>query len=68
MQSQLEDIARHYEKLSYFLSGSLTLGGLVDAIDHHSWIVGAVLGFMTWAANCYFNYKRITLMEKQAND
>lgn len=44
-------------RLSYVISGSLVVGDWLTFIDHHSWIVGAVLGLLTWITNIYFKVK-----------
>lgn len=44
-------------KLSYFISGSLVVGDWLTFIDHHSWVVGAALGLLTWITNVYFKIK-----------
>lgn len=44
-------------RLSYLISGSLVVGDWLTFVDHHSWIVGAVLGSLTLITNVYFKVK-----------
>lgn len=46
-------------KLSYFISGFLVVGDWLTFIDHHSWVVGAALGLLTWITNVYFKFKSL---------
>lgn len=65
MHDHFEHIAKVCERFLYLISGSITLGGIVDVLDHHSWIVGLLLGLLTFAANCYFKQKHLDWVRSQ---
>ncbi|MGZ5025704.1 MAG: hypothetical protein ACXWE9_00915 [Methylobacter sp.] len=56
---QHDTISNLFSKLSYLISGYLVVGDWLTFIDHHTWIVGAALGLLTWITNVYFKIKSI---------
>jgi hypothetical protein len=44
-------------RLNYLISSYLVIGDWLTFIDHHTWIVGAALGLLTWITNVYFRIK-----------
>jgi len=52
-----ETMSNLSSKLSYFISGYLVVGDWLTFIDHHTWVVGAALGLLTWITNVYFRLK-----------
>lgn len=65
MNDNFEHMAKACDKVLYFLSGSMTLGGFLDVLDRHQWIVGAIIGLLTLAANCYFKQKHLDWVMSQ---
>jgi hypothetical protein len=41
-------------RLGYAISGYLVIGDWLSFIDHHTWVVGAALGLLTWITNVCF--------------
>lgn len=57
-------LSKNCDRALYLLSGGLTVGGFVDLIDRHSWIVGAIIGLMTFITNCYFKKKQLEILAR----
>lgn len=65
MHEHAEGLAKVCEKAAYFVSGSIMIGDWVNVLDRHSWIIGAVLGLITCATNCYFKWIHYKLVSDQ---
>jgi hypothetical protein len=56
MQEHAGNIAKSLETATYSISIPITLIGLVDIIDHHTWIVGAIGMLLTFIGNMVFKW------------
>lgn len=65
MTDHFEHIAKACDKVLYFLSGSITLGGLFDVLDSHQWIIGLVIGIATLLMKYHFEKKHLALLMRQ---
>lgn len=61
MHEHIEGLSKIWERLAYAVGGGITLGGFVDILDRHSWIVGLLIGLITCATNWYFKQKHLDL-------
>jgi hypothetical protein len=59
------------DKILYLQSGLLLAGGCVQKwlqfVDSHVWVVGAILGLLTWVTNLIFKIIRLVWDIRKTN-
>lgn len=65
MGHQAETLSALCDKALFTLVGLFGLGGLVDYIDRHTWVVGLILGLITIAVKCHFELLTLRLKREE---
>ncbi|MFA6051563.1 MAG: hypothetical protein WC762_03135 [Methylobacter sp.] len=67
MQEHSGGLAKFFESFTYVIGVPVTVAGIIDFIDHHTWIISAVGMFLTFSSSVFFNYLNHRVVKEKAS-